>query len=185
MCRKWISFFENLNKYSLIANLVIIILHFQTENRKFDFNSQKMKPIRFAGILFSLLIFSGLNAQEVTDYDLTNFAKAYLKMVKLNTSAQNEMSKLIEKEGMDLEIYHAINDSKEADYEPDVDEEYFEKYERLQPKLQKIQNQLEADVEKEFAKNDLTKQKYRAISERVKQDYLLQAKLEKLLEHLR
>ncbi|MGB3454333.1 MAG: DUF4168 domain-containing protein [Moheibacter sp.] len=137
------------------------------------------------GFLIAFFVFAGANAQEVTDYDLNNFAKAYVQMVKLNTKAQNEMAKLIEKEGLDLDVYHAIDESKNSEFEPDVPEEDFDKYDKLQPKIKKIQNELEEDVEKVFEKNDLTKQKYRAISERVKQDYLLQAKLQKILENIR
>ncbi|MBW7871349.1 MAG: DUF4168 domain-containing protein [Flavobacteriia bacterium] len=137
------------------------------------------------GFLIAFFVFAGANAQEVTDYDLNNFAKAYVQMVKLNTKAQNEMAKLIEKEGLDLDTYHAIDESRDSEFEPDVPEEDFVKYDKLQPKIKKIQSELEEDVEKVFEKNDLTKQKYRAISERVKQDYLLQAKLQKILENIR
>ncbi|MFA7616039.1 MAG: DUF4168 domain-containing protein [Moheibacter sp.] len=137
------------------------------------------------GFLIAFFVFAGANAQEVTDYDLNNFAKAYVQMVKINTKAQNEMAKLIEKEGLDLNVYHAIDESKNSEFEPDVPEEDFKKYDKLQPKIKKIQSELEEDVEKAFEKNDLTKQKYRAISERVKQDYLLQAKLQKILENIR
>jgi len=137
------------------------------------------------GFLIAFFVFFTANAQEVTDYDLNNFAKAYVQMVKLNTKAQNEMAKLIEKEGLDLEVYHAIDESKDSEFEPDVPEEDFDKYNKLQPKIKKIQNELEKDVEEVFAKNELTKQKYSAISERVKQDYLLQAKLHKILENIR
>lgn len=132
-----------------------------------------------------LFVFSGLNAQEVTDYDLSNFAKSYVEMMKLNSKAQKDMAHQIEKEGLSLDIYHAIDESKDTELEPDVDEEEFTKYNKVQPKIQKIQVELEKDVEKVFAKNDLNKQKYAAISERVKQDYLLRAKLERILERLR
>lgn len=151
----------------------------------FDHNSEKIKPMKRIGFLIAFFVFAGANAQEVTDYDLNNFAKAYVQMVKLNTKAQNEMAKLIEKEGLDLDTYHAIDESRDSEFEPDVPEEDFVKYDKLQPKIKKIQSELEEDVEKVFEKNDLTKQKYRAISERVKQDYLLQAKLQKILENIR
>lgn len=145
----------------------------------------KMKAIKFFGILFMVFPFLTVNAQEVTDYDLQNFAKSYVEMTRLNTKAQKEMTKLIEKEGLDLDIYHAIDESKDSEYEPDVDDVDFEKYDKLQPQINVLQEQLEKDVENIFRKNDLTKQKYKAISERVKQDYLLQAKLEKILERIR
>lgn len=144
-----------------------------------------MKKIKLFGLILSVFAFSGLNAQEVTDYDLMNFAKSYVEMMKLNARAQKEMAQLIEKEGLSLEIYHAIDESKDTDLEPDVADEEFTKYDKVQPKIEKIQADLEKDVEKVFSKNDLSKQKYAAISERVKQDYILQAKLEKILERLR
>lgn len=144
-----------------------------------------MKKLKFFGCFLILFVFSGLNAQEVTDYDLSNFAKSYVEMMKLNSKAQKDMAHQIEKEGLSLDIYHAIDESKDTELEPDVDEEEFTKYNKVQPKIQKIQVELEKDVEKVFAKNDLNKQKYAAISERVKQDYLLRAKLERILERLR
>lgn len=144
-----------------------------------------MKEIKFFGLFFILFSFQILSAQEVTDYDLKNFAKSYIEMTKTNLKAQKEMAEMIEKEDLDLEVYHAIDESKNSDYEPDVSEDEYAKYKILQPKISKIQKELEEDVEKIFLKNDLTKQKYAAISERVKQDYLLQAKLEKILERMR
>lgn len=135
---------------------------------------------------FSLFTFSNLNAQEVTDYDLQRFAKAYAEMVKLNMKAQSEMAEIIADEKLDLEVYHAINDTKDnPDIEPDVPKEDFEKYAKVQPKVEKVQDKLEADVEKAYAKQEFTKREYTAIAERVKQDPLLITKLEKMLSQLR
>lgn len=145
-----------------------------------------MKDIK--SYLFATAVFfaSFLNAQEVTDYDLERFAKAYADMVQLNLKAQNEMAQIIADEKLDLETYHAINDTQnDPDLEPDVPKEDFEKYERVQPKIQKIQDKLESDVEKAYAKQDLTKRDYTAIAERIKQDQVLQMKLETILGYLR
>lgn len=133
-----------------------------------------------------LSLFTTVNAQEVTDYDLQRFAKAYAEMVDLNLEAQNEMAEIIKDEKLDLEVYHAINDTKNnPDIEPDVPQEDFDKYERVQPKIEKIQKKLEADVTKAYARQELTKRDYTAIAERVKQDPLLQTRLEKMLTKLR
>lgn len=140
-----------------------------------------MKSFKYIGILFTFFAFFSLKGQEVTDYDLQNFARSYLEMMKLNKSAQTDMAQLIDKEGLDLEVYHAINDSKNTEFIPDLDQEEFDKYERVQPKIQKVQDQLEKDVANVYSKNDLTRKNYTAIAERVKQDYILQAKLEKIL----
>jgi len=143
-----------------------------------------MNSIRTLFILLGIMSISVSNAQEVTDYDLQNFARAYKEMVLLNTKAQEKMAKIISDEGLDLEIYHAIDDSKNSDMEPDVDEENFTKYDKVQPKILEVQRKLEADVEKAYAKFDLTKQDYKAIAERVKQDYILRAKLEQIFEKI-
>lgn len=130
--------------------------------------------------------FTNLNAQEVTDYDLQRFAKAYAEMVDLNLKAQNEMAKIIADEKLDLEVYHAINDTKNnPDIEPDVPEEDFDKYDKIQPKIEAVQDKLEADVTKAYSRQELTKRDYTAIAERVKQDPLLQTRLEKMLTKLR
>lgn len=145
-----------------------------------------MNYLKILMLSLSLFSLANLNAQEVTDYDLQRFAKAYAEMVKLNLKAQNEMAQLIADEKLDLEVYHAINDTKDnPDLEPDVPKEDFEKYDRIQPKLEKVQEKLEADVEKAYAKQELTKRDYTAIAERVKQDPLLQTRLEKMLSNLR
>lgn len=146
-----------------------------------------MKTIKKLGILLGLFAFMSLNAQEVTDYDLQNFAKAYKEMMLLSSKAQNEMTEIIEKEGMELEVYHAINASKDADadFEPDVSADNYKKFDKIQPKIQAVQDRLEADVEKAYLRHDLSKQDYRAIAERVKMDQLLQIKLEKMMGSLR
>lgn len=143
-----------------------------------------MKTIKSLVVLLGIFAFSQINAQEVTDYDLQNFARAYKEMLQLNNKAQKEMAQIISKEGMDLEVYHAINESKNSDYEPDVPKSEFTKYEEIQPKIEKVQNKLEQEVEKAYSKHDLSKQDYKAIAERVKQDQLLQIKLEKILSQI-
>lgn len=143
-----------------------------------------MKTIKSLVVLLGIFAFSQINAQEVTDYDLQNFARAYKEMLQLNNKAQKEMAQIISKEGMDLEVYHAINESKNSDYEPDVPKSEFTKYEEIQPEIVKIQNKLEQEVEKAYSKHDLSKQDYKAIAERVKQDQLLQIKLEKILSQI-
>lgn len=144
-----------------------------------------MKTLKISGLLLAFFAMFTVNAQEVTDYDLQNFAHSYIEMMKLNKAAQNDMAKEIEKSGLELEIYHAINDTKDSEFIPELEDKEFEKFDKVQPKIQKIQSKLESDVEKVYAKNDLTKKKYTAIAERVKQDYILQAKLEKILERRR
>jgi len=144
-----------------------------------------MKYFKHFFAMTAILGFVCIQAQEVTDYDLQNFARAYKDMVLLNTKAQNEMAEIIADEGLDLEVYHAIDETREnPDIEPDVPESDFKKYDKIQPKIRQIQQKLEADVEKAYAKHDLTKQDYKAISERVKQDYMLQAKLEQIFEKM-
>lgn len=144
-----------------------------------------MNTIKKWGILLGFLAFVNLNAQEVTDYDLQNFAKAYKEMMMLSNKAQTEMVKVIEKEGLELEVYHAINASKDSEFEPDVPAETYKKFDKIQPKIQAIQDDLESKVEQAYLRHDLTKQDYRAIAERVKMDQLLQIKLEKLMGNLR
>lgn len=141
--------------------------------------------MKYIGFIFLLFSWVNLNAQEVTDYDLQNFARSYKETMKLNVAAQKEMVKIIEKAGLDLDLYHIIDESKNADYEPDVAQSEYDKYDKIQPEITKIQSNLEADVKKVYNKNDLTPQKYKAIAERVKQDYILQAKLEKILANMR
>lgn len=126
-----------------------------------------------------------LNAQEVTDYDLNNFAKAYHQTMQLNRASQKKMTDLIEQEKLDLDVYHAIFESKKSDLEPDLPKEEYDKYDRLQPQMEALQKELEQQVLDMYSELDLSAQKYRAIAERVKQDYLLQAKLEKIMATLR
>jgi hypothetical protein len=143
--------------------------------------------MNFLKMTLAFIFISGslqVKAQEVTDYDLQNFARAYKEMVQLNTKAQKKMAEIIADEGLDLEVYHAIDDTKNTDFEPDVPKSDFDKYEKVQPKIKTVQQKLEKDVEKAYAKYDLTKQKYTAIAERVKQDYMLQAKLEQIFEKM-
>ncbi|MDX9705270.1 MAG: DUF4168 domain-containing protein [Weeksellaceae bacterium] len=140
--------------------------------------------MKYLGVFLVLLGFSTLHAQEITDYDLRNFAFSYKEMMRLNTEAQNEMAKLISDAKLDLDTYHIIDQSKDSDYIPDFSESDFEKYNSIQPKIEKIQKQLEERFENVLKRNDLDKQKYRAIAERVQHDYILQNKLDRILASL-
>lgn len=144
-----------------------------------------MKAIKPILLLFLFVSFTTVKAQSVSDRELLNFAQAYLEMMKINLQAQKEMTDLIIAEGLALEEYHAIEDSKETELMPDIEEEKFTQFESLQPKIQKIQTKLEKDVEKEFKRRQLTKERYQQIADRVKQDYLLEAKLQKFVADLR
>lgn len=144
-----------------------------------------MKTIKLLGIFLAMFCFTQLGAQEVTDYDLQNFARAYKDMTKLNNKAQKEMAEIIEKEGLDLETFHAIRESKDSEYEPDLPKDDFQKFDKIQPKINQIQDELEADVAKAYQKHDLSKQDYSAIAERVKQDQILQIKLESILAKIK
>lgn len=144
-----------------------------------------MNQLYKLSIFFVLFGFANLNAQEITDYDLQNFARSYKDMLMLNNKAQKEMASIIQKGGMDIETYHAINESKDSEYEPDLPNEEFKKFDKIQPEIKKVQEKLEQDVEKAYSKHDLSKHGYTAIAERVKQDQLLQVKLEKILSNMR
>src|SRR5690554_1880822 len=139
----------------------------------------------FIFFLFSFFSVS-MHAQEVTDYDLERFAVAYVNMVDLNLDAQNKMAKIIDEEGLTLEEYHSINETKnDPDIMPDLPQDRFDKFNSVQSKIKTIQEKLEKDVEAAFAKQELTRRDYFAIAERVKQDVILQTKLEKILSNLR
>lgn len=144
-----------------------------------------MNSLKSLFLLFIITSFGFTQAQSVSDRELLSFAQAYLEMMQINSGAQKEMADLITSEGLTLEEYHAIADSKDSDFTPDLEEEKFTLYEELQPKIQKIQQKLEKDVEKEFNKRKLTKERYQQIADRVKQDYLLEAKLQKFIADLR
>lgn len=146
-----------------------------------------MKTLKIFGIFLLWMSFTQLNAQEVTDYDLQNFARSYRITMLLNNEAQRDMAKEIEKVDLTIEKYHLIAESKHPDATliPDLPQKDFENFDKVQPKIQEIQKDLEKEVLKVYADNDLNKQKYKAIAERVKQDYLLQAKMEKILAGMR
>lgn len=143
--------------------------------------------MRLTTLFIALLTLMSMHskAQEVTDYDLKNFVLSYYETMHINTEAQNEMLEILKKEKLSLDAYHVINESKDTEFIPDLPNDDFEKYERVVPKINEVQNRLEAEVDKIYVKNDLDRQKYKAIGERVKLDYLLQNKMERLMADLR
>lgn len=140
--------------------------------------------MKYFGFFLLFFGFLNLSAQEITDYDLRNFGFAYKGMIQLNTEAQNEMAELIKEAGLDLDIYHIIDQSKDSEYIPDLPESEFDKYNAVYPKIKETQKQLEERFEKVLERNDLDKQRYKAIAERVQQDYVLQEKLDRILASL-
>lgn len=126
----------------------------------------------------------GLFAQEkeITDTELTQFATAYQEMQVQNQEAQQQMVKIIEAEGMDVQRFSAI---QQASMDPNKDIEAtdteMKMHESAISKMQEMQPAMEKKATDKIVSSGLTMERFEAIAAVIQKDQGLQQRLQAIL----
>jgi uncharacterized membrane protein YhiD involved in acid resistance len=114
---------------------------------------------------------------EVNDSELSKFAKAFQGIRMIGMEAQQEMTKVVEKEGMDVARFNEI---QQANLNPEVEvtasEEEIKKQEEIVSRLKSIQQVYQEKMEEVISEQGLTAQRYEQISMGLQADPELQEK---------
>lgn len=145
------------------------------------FKSVKLKNV----FLFIAMIGTfGLFAQEteVSDTELAQFANAYQEMQVQNQEAQQEMVKIIEAEGMDVQRFSAIQQaSMDPNQEVDATPEEMKMHENAIGKMQELQPELEKKASEKIVATGLTMERFEALAAVIQKDQGLQQRLQEIL----
>lgn len=126
----------------------------------------------------------GLYAQqnEVSDAELTKFANAYQEMQIQNQEIQQEMVKIIEDEGMDVERFSVIQQSSmDPNKEVEATDAEMKMHQNAVSKMQKLQPEMEKKASEKIAATGLTMERFEALATVIQNDQALQQRLQTIL----
>lgn len=143
------------------------------------FKSMKFKSLLF---LFALMGSTLTFAQDISDTQLAQFADAYIKVQEENEKAQHEMIAVVEKEGLEIERFSAIQQAAmDPSQESNVTPEEMEKVGNAMTKLEAMQPELEKKAIAGIESTGITLEQFQAIGMAIEQDATLQQKLQTIL----
>lgn len=145
------------------------------------FKSVKIKSVfLFVAMMGTFSLFAQEN--KISDAELTQFANAYQEMQVQNQEAQNEMVKIIEAEGMDVQRFSAIQQaSMDSNQDVDVSEAEIKMHENAIAKMQKMQPELEKQAMEKIVATGLTMERFEALAAVIQKDQGLQQRLQTIL----
>lgn len=145
------------------------------------FKSVKLKSVfLFVAMMGTFGLFAQEN--EVSDVELTKFANAYQEMQVQNQEAQQEMVKIIEAEGMDVQRFSTIQQaSMDPNQEVEATAEEMKMHDKAIAKMQEMQPELEKKATEKIVATGLTMERFEALAAVIQKDQALQQRLQTIL----
>lgn len=146
-----------------------------------------LKSVKLKSVFLFVAIMGasfGLFAQEndISDAELAKFANAYQEMQVQNQEIQQEMVKIIEKEGMDVDRFSAIQQaSMDPNQEVEASDSEMKMHENAVTKMQKMQPEMEKKASEKIAATGLTMERFEALAAVIQNDQDLQQRLQTIL----
>ncbi len=126
---------------------------------------------------------SQVQQTEVSDAELERFAQAFQRIRMINQEAQQQMSQVVQDEGMDIQRFNEIH---RATMDPAVDVETSaeeqEQYSDIASEIQNMQGSFQSRMEEVITEQDLTIQRYEQIATQLQTDPELQERLKAVFE---
>lgn len=118
-------------------------------------------------------------ADDVSDQDLDKFVQSYKHIQAANQEAQQDMMKMIEDEGLDVQRFQTIQQaSTDPSKEVDATKEEMASHKKISSKIQAMQPELEKKMETIIEKDGLTLDRYQAIAMAIQDNQELQQKVQ-------
>ncbi|MDR6300877.1 DUF4168 domain-containing protein [Mesonia maritima] len=122
------------------------------------------------------------SAADVSDKELNMFADAYQSVQMANQQAQQKMMKMIQDKGLDVQRFQEIQQaSANPNQESDATAEEMKKHQELVAQFQKMQPELQQDMEKAVVDSGLSMERYQSVAAAVQNSQALQQKLQKIM----
>ena len=120
-----------------------------------------------------------MQAEDVTDEELTQFVSAMEHMQVINQSAQQEMVGAVQQGGMEVERFSEIMQSEQDPNQPaNATAEEMEKYAAVNKSLEEIQIRAQQEMEEKITEAGLTTERYQQIGSMIQSSPELQQKLQ-------
>lgn len=120
---------------------------------------------------------------DVSDDELKSFTVALVDVQTINQEMQPKLITIVEDEGFEIERFTQIQQAQQnPQTNVEVSEEEIEKFNKIAPELQKIQQEAQQEMMLKITESGLTIERYQQIITAVQTDMEMQQKVEKLLE---
>jgi hypothetical protein len=117
---------------------------------------------------------------EVSDAEVKKFVDAVRKVQSINRGAQQEMSKAVQDEGMDVKRFQEIQKSQQSQQQGQANatEAEMKKYRNIMTKMKEVQSGMQQDMSKAIKDAGLTMQKYQQIAKAARNDSTLMKRIQ-------
>ncbi|WP_461533869.1 DUF4168 domain-containing protein [Sinomicrobium sp.] len=120
---------------------------------------------------------------EVSDDELGKIANAFEGIVDINNKAQQEMVKVVEESGFEIDRFNELFEaSQDRAKEADASEEEKEKFGVAMNKMQEMQSGFQKEMEEIIKKEGITLDRYQQVAMALQTDTALQQRLQSILE---
>ncbi len=132
------------------------------------------------GLLFFMMIgTTTLTAQtDVSDQEIEKFAVTFQKMRMINQEAQQELSKVITDEGMEINRFNTIHQAQmDPEKNVEMSKEEEKKYREVIEELNSMQAEFRQEIEEMVEESGLSFERYEEIGNQLQKDPELQERL--------
>ncbi|HLT94534.1 MAG TPA: DUF4168 domain-containing protein [Membranihabitans sp.] len=119
-----------------------------------------------------------LESEEVSDQEVEQFVTALQEAQKVQQESQPKMIKAIEDEGLNTQQFVQAAQAMQQEGESGLNEEDQKKFDKVQEKVMKIQEEANEEIENKIQENNLTLEKFNQIYLSFQQKPALQKRIQ-------
>jgi len=147
--------------------------------------TSKLKTAIFCFMMVGAATFAQVPAQEkveVSDAELGKIANAFKGIQKVNAQAQQEMVKIVEESGFELERFNELYEASQSpDKNVEANDEEKEKFGVVINEMQNKQTTFQKQMEEVIVKEGITLERYQQVAVVLQSDRALQQRLQAIL----
>lgn len=118
---------------------------------------------------------------KVTDAELEKFAEAYQGIQVANQDAQKKMIAVVEGEDLEIGKFNEIHQAKMQNQQVEASNEEIQRHARAVEKIEKMQPEIQAEMEEIITDADLTVERYQEIATAMQNNPQLQQRLQQIM----
>jgi hypothetical protein len=121
---------------------------------------------------------------EVSDEEVEKFTDVSMLAQQIQSESQQEMLAIVEEEGLDVETYNVIAESRfndQSDDQLDVSAEDIENFESASAKVEEIQQEVEVQMTEAIEAEGMEMDRFMEINMAMQQDQALQQRVQQMM----
>ncbi|MDN3594765.1 DUF4168 domain-containing protein [Zunongwangia endophytica] len=157
-----------------------------------------LKSKKIAGLLFAFALTAGTAAVaqtpttqqqqqtvdvDVSDAELSKFAKAYQGLRMMNQQVNQKMMKTVQDGGMDVQRFNEIHQaSQDPNKEVEATDEELDQHATILTEIESMQGDFQKKMETTIKDQGLTVERYQKLAMALQSDQELQSRLQKMMQ---